>query len=135
MADEYKDVWVYIEHKDGATTPMSYELLGAGKMLADTLGSKVCAFAIGESTEEIAKEAGFYGAATVYTIDGAPFKTFRPDAFAKAACSLVRSSTQTSCCTGRPPRGRTSRRRRRPGWRWAWGQMPSTWKSTPAARR
>jgi electron transfer flavoprotein alpha subunit len=89
MADEYKDVWVYIGHKDGATTPMSYELLGAGKMLADALGSKVCAFAIGENTEEIAKEAGFYGANTVYTIDGAPFKTFRPDAFAKAGASLV----------------------------------------------
>jgi electron transfer flavoprotein alpha subunit len=89
MADEYKDVWVYIEHKDGATTPMSYELLGAGKMLADTLGSKVCAFAIGENTGEIAKTAGHYGASTVYTIDGAPFKTFRPDVFAKAAASLV----------------------------------------------
>ncbi len=47
MADEHKDVWVYIEHKDGATTPMSYELLGAGKTLADKLGSKVCAFVIG----------------------------------------------------------------------------------------
>ena len=89
MADEYKDVWVYIEHKEGVTTPMSYELLGAGKMLADTLGSKVCAFVIGEKTEEIAKDAGHYGAATVYAVDGASFKTFRPDVFAKAAASLV----------------------------------------------
>ncbi len=89
MADEYKDVWVYIEHKDGVTTPMSYELLGAGKMLADTLGSKVCAFVIGENTAEIAKDAGHYGAATVYTVEGAPFKTFRPDAYAKAAASMV----------------------------------------------
>ena len=89
MADEYKDVWVYIEHKDGATTPMSYELLGAGKMLADTLGSQVCAFAIAENTDEIAKEAGAYGAAKVYAVDGAAFKTFRPDAFAKAGAALV----------------------------------------------
>lgn len=89
MADEYKDVWVYIEHKDGATTPMSYELLGAGKMLADALGSKVCAFVIGENAEEIAKNAGHYGASTVYAVEGASFKTFRPAAFAKAAASLV----------------------------------------------
>ena len=89
MADEYKDVWVYIEHKDGAATPMSYELLGAGKTLADTLGSKVCAFVIGENTEEIAKNAGHYGASTVYAVEGASFKTFRPAAFAKAAASLV----------------------------------------------
>jgi electron transfer flavoprotein alpha subunit len=87
------DVWVYIEHKDGATTPMSYELLGAGKMLADKLGSQVCAFTIAESTDAIAKEAGFYGAAKVYAIDGAPFKTFRPDAFAKAATSMMQKYT------------------------------------------
>ena len=89
MADEYKDVWVYIEHKDGVTTPMSYELLGAGKVMADALGSKVCAFVIGENNEEIAKNAGHYGATTVYAVGGASFKTFRPDAFAKAAASLV----------------------------------------------
>jgi len=89
MADEYKDVWVYIEHKDGATTPMSYELLGAGKMLADALGSQVCAFAIAENTDEIAKEAGAYGAAKVYAVDGSTFKTFRPDAFAKAGAALA----------------------------------------------
>jgi electron transfer flavoprotein alpha subunit len=88
MAD-YKDVWVYIEHKDGATTPMSYELLGAGQMLAGKLGANVCAFTIGENTDEIAKEAGYYGASKVYAIDGPSFKTFRPDAFAKAAASLV----------------------------------------------
>jgi electron transfer flavoprotein alpha subunit len=89
MADDYKDVWVYIEHKDGVTSPMSYELLGAGKMLADKLGSKVCAFVIGESADEIAKTAGYYGASTVYAVEGASFKTFRPDAFGKAAASLV----------------------------------------------
>jgi len=89
MADDYKDVWVYIEHKDGATTPMSYELLGAGKMLADALGSQVCAFAIGENADEIAKEAGAYGAAKVYAAEGSVFKTFRPDAFGKAGAALV----------------------------------------------
>jgi len=88
-----KDVWVYIEHKDGVTTPMSYELLGAGKMLADTLGSKVCAFVIGDKTDEIANNAGHYGAATVYAVDGGSFKTFRPDAFAKAR-SVTRHQIQ-----------------------------------------
>ena len=29
------DVWVYIEHKDGGISPMSFELLGIGKELAD----------------------------------------------------------------------------------------------------
>ncbi len=83
------DVWVYIEHKDGATTPMSFELLGIGKKLADDLGSKVCAFVIGEAVDAIAKEAGAYGAAKVVAVEGPTFKGFRPDPYTKAAAFLM----------------------------------------------
>ncbi len=90
MAD-YNDVWVYIEHKDGAVTPMSFELLGVAQTLAGELGAKACAFVIAENPDEIAKEATYYGAAKVYTVSGSSFKTFRPDAYSKAAASLVSS--------------------------------------------
>jgi electron transfer flavoprotein alpha subunit len=86
---DYKDVWVYVEHKEGAFTPMSYELFGIGRKLAGDLGSNLCALVIAENTDEIAKEAGYYGASKVYAVDGAPFKTFRPDAYAKAACAVM----------------------------------------------
>ena len=86
---DYKDVWVYVEHKEGAYTPMSYELFGIGKKLAGDLGANLCAFVIGENTDELAKEAGYYGASKVYAVDGPVFKTFRAEAYAKAAVSLV----------------------------------------------
>ena len=86
---DYKDVWVYVEHKDGAFTPMAYELFGIGRKLAGDLGVNLCALTIAENTDEIAKEAGYYGASKVYAVDGAPFKTFRPDAYAKAACAVM----------------------------------------------
>ena len=88
MAD-YKDVWVYVEHKEGAFTPMSYELFGIGQKLAADLGSKLCALVIAENTDDLAKEAGYYGASKVYAVDGAPFKTFRPEAYAKAATAVM----------------------------------------------
>ena len=88
MAD-YKDVWVYVEHKEGAFTPMSYELFGIGQKLAADLGANLCALVIAENTDELAKEAGYYGASKVYAVDGAPFKTFRPDAYAKAATTVM----------------------------------------------
>jgi electron transfer flavoprotein alpha subunit len=90
MAD-YNDVWVYIEHKDGVATPMSFELLGVAQTLAAELGSKACAFVIAENADDIAKEATYYGASKVYAISGPSFKTFRPDAFSKAAASLISS--------------------------------------------
>ncbi|MGD0229999.1 MAG: electron transfer flavoprotein subunit alpha/FixB family protein [Syntrophorhabdales bacterium] len=88
MAD-YKDVWVYVEHKSGVFTPMSYELFGIGQKLAGDLGANLCALVIGENTDELAKEAGYYGASKVYAVDGASYKTFRPDAYAKAATSVI----------------------------------------------
>ncbi|HUJ68853.1 MAG TPA: electron transfer flavoprotein subunit alpha/FixB family protein [Syntrophorhabdales bacterium] len=88
MAD-YKDVWVYVEHKSGAFSPMSYELMGIGKKLAGDLGGDLCALVIAENTDELVKEAGYYGASKVYAVDGAAFQTFRADAYAKAAASVI----------------------------------------------
>jgi len=83
------DVWVYIEHKDGAVTPTSFELLGIGKTLADGFGSSVCGFVVGEKADDIAKEAFAYGASKVYAVEGAEYKGFRPDAYSKAAHFLL----------------------------------------------
>jgi len=83
------DVWVYIEHKGGETTPMSFELLGIGKTLANELGSGLCAFVIGGNVENIAKEAFQFGASKVYAVEGAIFKTFNAEAYSKAAKFLL----------------------------------------------
>ena len=83
------DVWVYIEHKNGETTPMSFELLGIGKTLANELGSGLCAFVIGENVENIAKEAFQRGASKVYAVEGAIFKAFNGEAYSKAASFLL----------------------------------------------
>jgi len=83
------DVWVYIEHKDGETTPMSFELLGIGKTLANELGSGLCAFVIGEKVDNTAKEAIQCGASKVYAVEGAIFKTFNAEAYSKAASFLL----------------------------------------------
>ncbi|HSB07082.1 MAG TPA: electron transfer flavoprotein subunit alpha/FixB family protein [Thermodesulfobacteriota bacterium] len=82
------DVWVYIEHKEGETTPMSFELLGIGRTLANELGSGLCAFVIGETIENAAKEAFQCGASKVYAVEGAIFKTFNVEAYSKAASFL-----------------------------------------------
>ena len=83
------DVWVYIEQKEGAISPMSFELLGIGKQLADGFGSNVCAFVIGDKVDDLAKEAGAYGASKVYAVEGDVFKDFRGEAYAKAATALL----------------------------------------------
>ena len=83
------DVWVYIEHKYEDISPMSFELLGIGKTLADGLGAGLSAFVIGENVDVIAKEAFAYGASKVYAVDAPVFKGFRADAYSKAASFLL----------------------------------------------
>src|SRR5512143_2823953 len=83
------DVWVYIEHKEGETTPMSFELLGIGKTLATELGSGLCAFVIGQNVENAAKEAFACGASKVYAVEGAVFTAFDAEAYSKAASFLL----------------------------------------------
>lgn len=83
------DVWVYIEHKQGAISPMSFELLGIGKELAAGFGSNLCAFVIGAGVDDLAKEAGAYGASKVFAVEGDVFKDFRGEAYAKAAAFLL----------------------------------------------
>jgi len=83
------DVWVYIEHKDGETTPMSFELLGIGKTLANELGSGLCAFVIGDNVANTTKETFQWGASKVYTVESAILKTFNAEAYSKAATSLL----------------------------------------------
>jgi electron transfer flavoprotein alpha subunit len=86
------DVWVYIENKNGATTPMSFELLGIGKQLAADLGGNLNAFIIAEKADDAAKEAFAYGAAKVYTVEGPAFKDFRADVYGKAAGFMLEKS-------------------------------------------
>lgn len=84
-----KDVWVYVEHKEGATTPLSYELLGIGRKLAHDLGSGLSAFIIGGEIENPAKEAIQYGASKVYAVEGGIFKAFNAEAYSKAVHFLL----------------------------------------------
>jgi electron transfer flavoprotein alpha subunit len=83
------DVWVYIEHKNGETTPMSFELLGIGKTLANDLGSGLNAFIVGDNVGNTAKEAFQCGASKVYAVEGPIFKAFNPEAYSKAASFLL----------------------------------------------
>ena len=50
--DPGKDVWTLAEQKSGKLHPVSYELLGRGRSLADTLGSRLCTVVIGSQVPQ-----------------------------------------------------------------------------------
>ncbi|MBZ4654463.1 MAG: electron transfer flavoprotein alpha subunit apoprotein [Peptococcaceae bacterium] len=88
-AQEYKGVWVFIEHQEGEGAPVSWELLGAGRELADSLGVELCGIILGQGVEKIAQEGVFYGADKVYLVESPVLAQYRSEPYADTIVSLV----------------------------------------------
>lgn len=87
---EYEGVWVFVEHTEGEPALVSWELLGAGAKLANSLGVALCSVVIGDKVENLAYESFAYGASVVYLIDSPVFHYYRTETFNKAVCYLVK---------------------------------------------
>ncbi|HBA88191.1 MAG TPA: electron transfer flavoprotein subunit alpha [Geobacter sp.] len=85
----YRGVWVFVEQTEGEVAKVSWELMGKGRELADTLGVKLSAVVIGEHVEGLCREAFCYGADQAYLLDATVFRYYRTEAYLKAMCHLI----------------------------------------------
>ena len=85
----YKHVWVFIEHEHGAVHPVSRELLGEGRKLADKLGVDLAGVVLGGAAASRAKaavsEAFDYGADVVYLVADPVLADYRNEPFTQGA--------------------------------------------------
>jgi electron transfer flavoprotein alpha subunit/NAD-dependent dihydropyrimidine dehydrogenase PreA subunit len=103
---EYKDVWVFIEHKRGRIANVSFELLGQGRKLADALGCKLCGMLMGEGVEQCAQEAIRHGADTVYLAESPVLNEYRTDSYAAGAIHLIKKYKPDIVIFGATTQGR-----------------------------
>jgi len=82
--DDYRGVWVFSEVKDGGIAPVSLELLGAARQLADKRKTHVAGVLIGEEVKHLADTLFAYGADTVYVYDAPIFRHYRTETFMQA---------------------------------------------------
>ena len=88
----YKHVWVFIEQERGQVHPVSWELLGAGRQLANKLKVDLAAVVIGpegEATRQAATEAFCYGADLVYVVADNLLTDYRNESYTKALTDVV----------------------------------------------
>ena len=88
----YKGIWVFIEHERGAIHPVSLELLGEGRKLADHLDVELAGVVIGppgETTRSFCQEAFFYGADLCYLIEDPLLADYRNEPYTKGLTDLV----------------------------------------------
>ncbi len=88
--DVCSGVWVVIEYQRGDVAPVSWELLGEGRKLADELGVELCGVLVGHQVDQVIPEAFAYGAEKVYVIDDPVLKDYRTEPYADAITDLVR---------------------------------------------
>ncbi len=88
---EYKDVWVFAEHRDGALAKVGLQLLGCAQGLAADVGERVCAVLVGHQVDDFIPTLFEYGADIVYHVDAPELKTYRFDTYTKVMVELVRT--------------------------------------------
>ena len=86
----WSGVWVFCEYRLGYLAPVSLELLGAGRRLADLRGVKLSAVLFGHETGDTARTLIAHGADTVYRVDHGQLATYAEDTYAAVLTSLVR---------------------------------------------
>ncbi|MGF7185252.1 electron transfer flavoprotein alpha subunit [Desulfitispora alkaliphila] len=87
--ERYKGIWVFVEHNRGEVAPVSWELMGEARRLADKLRTEVAAIVLGEDVQGIAQQAFHYGADKVYFIEDSVLKDYRNQAYTHGVVSLV----------------------------------------------
>ncbi|MDD4869575.1 MAG: electron transfer flavoprotein subunit alpha [Kiritimatiellae bacterium] len=85
----YRDVWVFAEQSNGKIQSVTYELLGEGRKLADSLGMNLCAVLLGSGITEKAQDLVVRGAQKVYLVDKPELAYFQDEPYAAVVIDLV----------------------------------------------
>jgi electron transfer flavoprotein alpha subunit len=88
----YEHVWAFIEMEHGIVHPVSFELLGEGRKLADKRHVELGAVVMGSDKKAISEAAIAcfeYGANVVYTVTDPTLAHYRNEAYTKALTDIV----------------------------------------------
>jgi electron transfer flavoprotein alpha subunit len=86
-------ILVYIDHSEGVVRPVSLEILGQGRVLADGLGLPLIALVIGDPSGQAAMEAIAHGADRVMAAGGPELNAFRAGAYSEAFRAAITAAS------------------------------------------
>ena len=88
--EAWKGVWVFVEQNNGKAHPVSWELLGVGRTLANDLSVELAAFVLGSDVKALTEEAFGYDADKVYLIDDPLLHHYRTPTYLNGSLSLIK---------------------------------------------
>ncbi|MEE4239830.1 MAG: electron transfer flavoprotein subunit alpha [Desulfopila sp.] len=104
---DWSGVWVFCEFRKSALAPVSLELLGIGRKLADMRGVKLSGVLVGHNLQDTAEQLVGYGADIVYTVDHPDYEHFTEDRFEKIVTRLIREHRPEIVLAGATAIGRS----------------------------
>lgn len=104
---QWQGIAVYVDHVDGKIHPVTLELLGKAKELAEKVKFPVIALFIGSEIKNQAEELLHYGADKVYVYDHKELQYFRIEPYAKAFEAFIHEVKPSSILVGATTIGRS----------------------------
>ena len=103
----YKDVWVFGEQFRGKIAPVVYELIGAGRQLADDRKSQLAVVVLGDNLENAAKELAGYPVDKVYLYEAPELANYDGERYSRVLSDLVREIKPEIMLAGATTQGRS----------------------------
>lgn len=87
--DEYRDVWVLAELREGRIRGGTLELLGKGRELADSLDSRLVAVLVGNNVGDQCQELISYGADKILWIDDPELEHYQTNVYTNVVTQQI----------------------------------------------
>ncbi|MEY8352771.1 electron transfer flavoprotein subunit alpha [Lachnospiraceae bacterium 54-53] len=104
--DQWKGIAVYVDHIDGVIHPVTFELLGKAKELADKISHPVYAVMMGHHIRSRCQELLHYNVDKVFVYDKPELDRFKMESYIKAFEDFVRNRKPCAILMGATPVGR-----------------------------
>jgi len=92
MENVTKEVWVFIEQRNGKPADVSLELLSKGRKLADRLNGVLKSIVLGHNVKNIAEDTFKYGVDSAILIDHPVLEKYRPLPYSRMLNKLVKEN-------------------------------------------
>lgn len=103
---QWKGIAVYVDHVDGVVHPVTYELIGKARELADKINQPVYAVFMGSGIEKQCHEILHYGVDEVYVYDQEELDRFKIEPYTNVFEDFINKKKPTAILVGATTVGR-----------------------------
>jgi len=101
-----KGIWVFVEALDGKIKNVTFELLAAGRKIADQTGEELAAVLFGKDVSALTNALGEYGADKIYLAVDDKLAQYTNDAYSKVLSELIKEYAPSAFLMGCTVQGR-----------------------------